>query len=70
MRSDSTGKEYCTLDSLDQGAVGLPCDKVQFTGNRFSFEVPTVHGHFTGTLSESGSELDGTWSRVRICRCI
>ena len=31
MRSDSTGKEYCTLDSLDQGAIGLPCDKVQFT---------------------------------------
>jgi CubicO group peptidase (beta-lactamase class C family) len=41
----------------------LPCDKVQFAGNQFSFEVPAVKGHFSGTLSESGSELEGTWSQ-------
>ena len=63
VRSDRAGKEYCSLDSLDQGAMGLPCDNVQFGGTHFSFEVPTVHGRWSGTLAESGNELNGTWSQ-------
>ncbi len=59
------GKEYCTLDSLDQGAMGLPCDKAEFDGSRnhFSFEVPVVKGRWWGTLAKDGNELDGTWSQ-------
>jgi D-alanyl-D-alanine-carboxypeptidase/D-alanyl-D-alanine-endopeptidase len=63
VKSDSAGKEYCSLDSLDQGAMGLPCDNVQFSGDHFSFEVPAVKGHWSGTLTESGNELDGEWSQ-------
>ena len=63
LKSDAAGKESCTLDSLDQGAMGLPCDKVRFEGNRFSFEVPVVNGHWSGTLSADGNELDGAWSQ-------
>src|SRR5258706_3110224 len=63
VKSDRAGKEYCSLDSLDQGAMGLPCDNVQFSGNHFSFEVPAVKGHWSGTLTESGNELDGAWSQ-------
>lgn len=65
VRSDRAGKEYCSLDSLDQGAMGLACDNVQFAGNHFSFEVPIVHGRWSGTLAESGNELNGTWSQVK-----
>jgi CubicO group peptidase (beta-lactamase class C family) len=61
VKSDRAGKEYCSLDSLDQGAKGLPCDNVQFKGNHFSFEVPSVNGRWSGTLAENGNELDGTW---------
>jgi hypothetical protein len=63
VKSDKTGKEYCSLDSLDQGAMGLPCDNVLFQGDRFSFEVPVVHGRWSGTLNASGNELKGTWSQ-------
>ena len=63
VKSDRAGKEYCSLDSLDQGAVGLPCDTVQLAGNHFSFEVPVVKGHWWGTLAPNGNELDGTWSQ-------
>jgi CubicO group peptidase (beta-lactamase class C family) len=63
VKSDRAGKEYCSLDSLDQGAAGLPCDNVQFKGNHFSFEVPSVKGHWMGTLAENGNELDGVWSQ-------
>jgi serine-type D-Ala-D-Ala carboxypeptidase/endopeptidase len=61
VKSDRAGKEYCSLDSLDQGAKGLPCDNVQFKGNQFSFEVPSVKGRWSGTLAGNGNELDGTW---------
>ena len=64
IRSDRAGKEYCSFDSLDQGAMGLPCDNVRFEANRFSFEIPAVNGHWVGTLSENGNELDGTWSQA------
>lgn len=63
VKSDRAGKQYCSLDSLDQGAMGLPCDKVQFNGDHFSFEIPTVKGRWSGTLAEDGNALDGTWSQ-------
>jgi D-alanyl-D-alanine-carboxypeptidase/D-alanyl-D-alanine-endopeptidase len=63
VKSDAAGKEYCALDSLDQGAMGLPCDKVQFDGKAFSFLVPAVNGHWSGTLAENGNELNGAWSQ-------
>ena len=63
VKSDRAGKEYGALDSLDQGAMALPCDHVQFQGNRFSFEVPSVKGQWSGTLNASGTELDGAWSQ-------
>lgn len=63
VKSDRAGKQDCSLDSLDQGAVGLPCDNVQLKGDHFSFEVPTVKGHWAGTLADDGNVLDGTWSQ-------
>ena len=52
-----------SLDSLDQGAMGLPCEKLKLDGDHFSFEVPTVKGTWKGTLSTDGNELRGTWSQ-------
>lgn len=63
IKSDRNGKEYCSADSLDQGAVGLPCENVQLHDNQVSFEVPVVHGRWTGTLSANANELHGVWSQ-------
>jgi CubicO group peptidase (beta-lactamase class C family) len=60
VKSDRAGKLYCSLDSLDQGAMDLACENVQLDGNRFSFAVPAVKGSWSGTLAESGNELAGT----------
>ncbi len=65
VRSDSAGREFCALDSLDQGAFGLPCANVVFSGTRFSFDVPVVHGHWSGVLSANAGSLQGTWSQGR-----
>jgi D-alanyl-D-alanine-carboxypeptidase/D-alanyl-D-alanine-endopeptidase len=63
VKSDRAGKEYCSFDSLDQGAMGIVCDNVQFKADRLSFEISAAHGRWSGTLSESGNELDGTWTQ-------
>ena len=63
VKSDASGKESCSLDSLDQGAMGLECAHVLLEGNNFSFDVPVVNGHWSGTLSADGKTLTGTWNQ-------
>jgi CubicO group peptidase (beta-lactamase class C family) len=63
VKNDNSGKEYCSLDSLDQQAMGLDCAAVMFSGDDFSFDVPFVKGHFTGKLSADANTLTGTWSQ-------
>jgi CubicO group peptidase (beta-lactamase class C family) len=61
VKSDNTGQEFCSLDSIDQHAIGLDCSKVTFKGDEFSFDVPVVSGHYAGKLSMDGNTLTGTW---------
>lgn len=63
VKSDSTGQEFCTLDSLDQHVMGLDCAKVALSSDDFSLDVPGVGGHYEGKLSADGNTLTGTWSQ-------
>ncbi len=63
IKSDQASHEYCTFDSLDQGAMGLECAKVVLYGNDFSFDVPVVHGHWSGKLAPDDKSLTGIWSQ-------
>ncbi len=66
VRSDRAGRQYCTLDSIDQGAFGLACANVKRSGAHFAFDIPAVPGaaHWSGTLSGDGQSLTGTWSQA------
>jgi len=61
VKSDQAGQQFCTSESLDQGALNLPCTNVVRSGNDFSFEIPVVNGRWSGKLSADGKTLDGTW---------
>lgn len=50
----------CTLDSLDQGAIGIPCT-VTSAVNPITIEVPAVQGKWSGSLT--AGKLDGTWTQ-------
>lgn len=63
VKSDTAGREFCTMDSLDQHAMGLECAKVVLSANDFSFDVPAVQGNWKGTLSADGNILSGVWSQ-------
>lgn len=51
----------CSLDSLDQGAMGIPCTNVVATATALSFEVPAVKGKLAGTLA--GDAISATWTQ-------
>jgi D-alanyl-D-alanine-carboxypeptidase/D-alanyl-D-alanine-endopeptidase len=63
VRSDSSGREYCSTDSLDQNAMGLDCANVLLDGNKLSFDVPSVKGRWEGVLLEGSKNLNGTWNQ-------
>jgi serine-type D-Ala-D-Ala carboxypeptidase/endopeptidase len=53
----------CTLDSLDQGGMGIPCRNVVASATELSLEVPAVHGTYKGTISTDANTVTGTWSQ-------
>jgi len=64
VKSDHSGREFCTFDSLDQGVFDLECANVSLSGTDFSFEVPTVHGRWSGKLSADNQTLTGSWTQA------
>lgn len=52
-----------SLDSLDQGAMGIPCSDVMLREHKLTLQVPAVHGTYQGTLSDDGNHIQGTWTQ-------
>ncbi len=52
----------CSLDSLDQGAAGIPCIAT-VNGTSLSVHVPAVQGSLVGTESDDGNTVTGTWTQ-------
>ncbi len=54
---------HATLDSLDQGASGIPVSSIVREGAQVRMEVKAVSGTFLGTISKDLSSIDGTWKQ-------
>ena len=52
-----------TLDSIDQGARGIPITSVALTGTSLTLKVGAVNGTYEGTVSADGTTIDGSWSQ-------
>lgn len=57
------GSVNATMDSLDQGARGIPVEKITYKDSNLSLEVKSVRGVFEGTLNESGKTIEGEWKQ-------
>lgn len=53
----------CSMDSVDQGANGIPCGDVKVEGKKVSLTVQAVKGSYSATLRSDGKHMDGTWSQ-------
>jgi pimeloyl-ACP methyl ester carboxylesterase len=52
-----------TLDSVDQGANGIPVTAILLKNSRLSLAIDAVHGSYEGTVNKDATEIDGTWSQ-------
>jgi hypothetical protein len=59
------GSLTATLDSLDQGANGIPVNAVTLKDSKLSLAVDAVHGSYEGTVNKDATEIDGTWSQLQ-----
>jgi fermentation-respiration switch protein FrsA (DUF1100 family) len=60
----SDGLPTATMDSLDQGASGIPVDKVVYKDGDLRLTVTAARGVFEGVLKEDGSALEGEWKQM------
>jgi hypothetical protein len=52
-----------TLDSVDQGAYGIPVSSIVLNNSRLSLGVDAVHGTYEGKVSSDGGTISGTWTQ-------
>ena len=57
------GAFKATLDSVDQGANGIPISSMSLKDDKMVFAVDAVHGSYEGKISADGSMIEGTWSQ-------
>lgn len=55
------GAWKATLDSVDQGAMGLRVDEVVVQGNQLRLELWAIGAEFRGEWRESRGEIQGLW---------
>ncbi len=60
---DEAKKLSGTLDSLDQGANGLPMSKLSEQNGAVHFEIAMVSGVYEGTLNAARNSMAGKWSQ-------
>jgi len=54
-----------TLDSMDQGANGIPVGPIKLVDSKLNFTVPAVSGGYEGKVNAEGTVITGTWTQVQ-----
>ncbi len=57
------GSISATMDSLDQGAKGIPVEAATYKNGSLRIEVKSIKGTFEGTLEADGKTIDGKWEQ-------
>jgi uncharacterized protein len=60
---NADGSFKATLDSIDQGANGIPVTSISLKDSKLSFTVDAVHGTYDGKVTADANEISGTWTQ-------
>jgi fermentation-respiration switch protein FrsA (DUF1100 family) len=63
VRDGGNGSLTGTLDSLDQGAMGIPITAISSNGPGVKFSVDAIQGAFDGRFNQEESAIEGTWTQ-------
>lgn len=61
LSKSATGAATGTMDSLDQGANGIPLSAITLKAGKVRFEAKGIGGIYEGTLAADGATLNGQW---------
>jgi pimeloyl-ACP methyl ester carboxylesterase len=56
-------KLKATMDSPDQGANGIPVQKIVLDGKELTIEMPNIGMKYTATLNDVGTEIEGIFNQ-------
>ena len=54
-----------TMDSIDQGARGIPLSSIALKDSKLTFEVPSIQGSYEGTVAKDANSISGTWTQAQ-----
>jgi len=57
------GSLKAKLDSIDQGANGIPVDSTTLKNSQLSLDITAVHGTYEGKVNSDATEIDGIWTQ-------
>jgi uncharacterized protein len=57
------GALKATLDSVDQGANGIPVNAVNLKNSTLNLDVAAVHGTYEGKVAPDAKTVTGTWTQ-------
>jgi len=60
---NADGTLKATLDSIDQGANGIPVTSATLKDSHFSLKVDAVNGTYEGKVNPAATSIDGTWTQ-------
>lgn len=60
---NADGSITATLDSVDQGANGLPVASISRSGDTVKLDIRSIAGSYEGTLSKDASTMTGTFTQ-------
>jgi len=57
------GSLKATLDSIDQGANGIPVSSISLKDSKLTFSVDSIGGSYEGKVRGDGTVAEGTWTQ-------
>ena len=63
LSKDDSGKYTSTLDSPDQGAMGIPTESTLINGDSILIKIPVVQGSYSGKIFYDEMKIVGKWSQ-------
>jgi uncharacterized protein len=61
--SEENGQLKATLDSPDQGALGIPVSNITETNDSVVLEVASIGGVYSGKIEKDSNTINGTWQQ-------
>lgn len=63
IKKNADGSLKATLDSVDQGANGIPVSSATLKDSKLTLNVNTINGSYDGKVNSNATEIAGTWTQ-------